>query len=515
MVAVNTSCLTPLDTPKLLHNTWQHLCLTLGGGNVTLHLDGQTYSRQVAALEGCRGSITTTRNVTVLVGTDDGKLTYAGRVNRVRYYDRELTAAQVKGLQGCEDAALDYLPVTNVSMIGNVSHYEIGGHQALCLPEPKEFVALFHICLHHWHAYELCDSLGGRLINKTEDLKSLVSEINLSLDVTDTTLFLWTSEMVTESTGRVLSINRNARSHNLVTYSCEKVLQITACLMPLGKTVYMKGNNTHELTLYRYNRRLVLLSAMGEMIRKEPCTELGVEGETGRCLAKRSMWMKEEYATLKNDQDIFGRNSWTGEGKAIDNSKKLSITVCEEGKFTCDDGSCIDLLLRCNGVPDCKDSSDEGSVCTFLKPPPPSYWKGACPNPSPVVGLMADVVRVTSVSLDTNEFKVNLKVTTSWQDPRLTFQNLQYNITKVLPSKDFTLMWTPSLEFPEAHYKDNLRLLTKTSILEGYTAQPVGHGKPQVDNSYEGKPVQGHWGLPSPNTIFLMLTENIMIDFSF
>lgn len=32
---------------------------------------------------------------------------------------------------------------------------------------------------------------------------------------------------------------------------------------------------------------------------------------------------------------------------------------CSESQFQCSDGGCISLLLKCNGIPDCNDSSDE------------------------------------------------------------------------------------------------------------------------------------------------------------
>ncbi|XP_050729953.1 uncharacterized protein LOC127005238 [Eriocheir sinensis] len=483
LVAVNTSCLTSLNTTELHPNAWQHMCLALTGGTLTLHLDGQTYRKKVSDMEECRGTISSTRNVTVQVGMDDGQLTYSGRVSGVRYYDRELLAAEVIGLQGCEDMAGDYMRVTNVTMIGNVSHFDLNDPQRLCQPEPKEFVALFSLCGHHFQARRLCARMGGRLINQTDDLDTLMYAINLSLDVEDTSLFLWMNEMVTEDTGRVLSINRHTQTYHMLTYSCGSELFNTACVMPLGKTVYMKCNNTVELTLQNYNRRLVLLSKMGEMIRREPCQQLGVDSETRRCLSRRSVWM-QEYTPLEEGQDIFGRKSWAEQDPAMDGRQKLSITLCEDGKFTCNDGSCIALWLRCDGVPHCEDNSDEGNVCTFLKPPPPSYWKGACPNTQPVVGLIANVFRVTSVSLDTNEFKVNLEIITSWRDHRLTFQNLQ-NSTKILPAKDFSLLWTPTLQFPEAHYEDNLNILTKTSVLEGFKVMPVGKGRPETENSYE------------------------------
>ena len=38
---------------------------------------------------------------------------------------------------------------------------------------------------------------------------------------------------------------------------------------------------------------------------------------------------------------------------------KTFLETCSESDFTCLNGQCIDDYLRCNGVPDCDDKSDE------------------------------------------------------------------------------------------------------------------------------------------------------------
>lgn len=38
---------------------------------------------------------------------------------------------------------------------------------------------------------------------------------------------------------------------------------------------------------------------------------------------------------------------------------RLSADACNETEFTCSDGNCIDMNLRCDSYYDCKDFSDE------------------------------------------------------------------------------------------------------------------------------------------------------------
>lgn len=41
-----------------------------------------------------------------------------------------------------------------------------------------------------------------------------------------------------------------------------------------------------------------------------------------------------------------------------------SVPICNIGEFSCSDGRCLPLKLRCNGVNDCSDGSDEACGCS-------------------------------------------------------------------------------------------------------------------------------------------------------
>ena len=45
----------------------------------------------------------------------------------------------------------------------------------------------------------------------------------------------------------------------------------------------------------------------------------------------------------------------------------MSLSSCDDDEFTCDDGSCINMSLKCDASVDCEDGSDEKD-CKIIVP---------------------------------------------------------------------------------------------------------------------------------------------------
>ena len=45
--------------------------------------------------------------------------------------------------------------------------------------------------------------------------------------------------------------------------------------------------------------------------------------------------------------------------------KDMKLTACKEDEFTCDNGQCVNMTMRCNQLPNCRDRSDERD-CAIL-----------------------------------------------------------------------------------------------------------------------------------------------------
>ncbi|XP_068216480.1 uncharacterized protein [Palaemon carinicauda] len=124
----------------------------------------------------------------------------------------------------------------------------------------------------------------------------------------------------------------------------------------------------------------------------------------------------------------FGLTVWEIKGDdCVVKEAEYLLTYCEGEDFTCSDGSCINIVNRCDQVTHCPDNSDELN-CGILQLPvgytpnlPPPSFDGA-----PL--LMKIAVEITSVrefNLVGFSMQLDMIQSVTWKDGRLTFANLR------------------------------------------------------------------------------------------
>ena len=127
--------------------------------------------------------------------------------------------------------------------------------------------------------------------------------------------------------------------------------------------------------------------------------------------------------------------------------KTLSLSKCRFGEqFTCDSGSCIDIEGRCNRINDCDDESDEYN-CELVKFTT-NYHKEQPPKTHNISGPIhiSTFIKIESIDfIDTIKMHVGLtfEINQKWNDPRLTFANLDKGGTNKVKSKTQERMWIP------------------------------------------------------------------------
>ncbi|KAA0193776.1 hypothetical protein HAZT_HAZT006108 [Hyalella azteca] len=184
--------------------------------------------------------------------------------------------------------------------------------------------------------------------------------------------------------------------------------------------------------------------------------------------------------------NYLGSNYFKGE-KVL-----LTLSACSSGKYSCDDGSCIDLRQKCDLRVDCRDNSDEAG-CSLLSiptgysttiPPPPLVRSDPLPVNISVYISSFPVIKTEELS-----FEAHFNLLLTWQDSRLDFLNLKKERSlNLLPSDDVTKIWTPLIFFFNANGNlfSNLEKGSRIELIAGGSARPGGPDKATEVNIFSG-----------------------------
>ena len=158
----------------------------------------------------------------------------------------------------------------------------------------------------------------------------------------------------------------------------------------------------------------------------------------------------------------------------------LSLSVCGEGQYTCDEGSCIELSKKCDLRVDCPDQSDE-TGCTLLDiqtgysvtiPPPPTN------PPTPLfINISVNINSFPVIKTQDLVFETNLELLLTWQDIRLNFLNLkQERSLNLLSPGDVKKIWTPTVFFANANGNlfSNLEQGSRVECIKNGESYPGG-----------------------------------------
>ena len=166
-------------------------------------------------------------------------------------------------------------------------------------------------------------------------------------------------------------------------------------------------------------------------------------------------------ASLEGEAEFpLGKASWKVESdalckeKSVDSNLMLMLSRCNKHQFSCSDGSCIPIELKCNFVPNCWDEGDEDN-CEILSGENMEDYKSESPdiifdeNNDIIEKNITVSIKITSVeSIDEvkSRFTAAFDLKVYWTDPRLTWKDLSEDKYLNFPSqKEKDLLWFPTI----------------------------------------------------------------------
>ena len=151
------------------------------------------------------------------------------------------------------------------------------------------------------------------------------------------------------------------------------------------------------------------------------------------------------YISAKENSYLFGHQNWSIENKLGKYYADMSLSACNASQYTCKNGTCIDIDMRCNGVVECIFSGSDEIGCNNVQFPN-FYASSFSPidDGMTVVNVSVKVLSILAIDEDKNKIRVEYKLSLFWKDSRLQFYNLKNEAARnKLTADEVTKIWKP------------------------------------------------------------------------
>ena len=277
-----------------------------------------------------------------------------------------------------------------------------------------------------------------------------------------------------------------------------------------GGEHYYQGDSHANITYDRVRTTWVLSSMISqkyERIKDKYSPNITKARTNSTDLTYRSYFLGKQSITIESDPRC-----------KIDSAHNRTILFsnCAEDQFTCEDGHCLSMDFRCNGVVNCPDDNTDEANCHIIVKEN-TYQKDYAPvkftneNMTKVnVNISMEIESILTISEKESLIKLKLMLKILWFDHRLEFNNLN-NVTSMntIPAREKEHLWLPPVMFANTEFRDGITNDEKAFI----TIRKLGKYSPEdieiLENRLSFKGEENPIIYSRPYTVELSCTYNM------
>ncbi|XP_037775248.1 uncharacterized protein LOC119572299 isoform X2 [Penaeus monodon] len=472
---------------------WVHLCYFVGG-TTGMAIDGEAVHVK-EELDLKQLDLTIPYNLTVGIPSwyyEDTSIvgSMGGRFTIPRIFLRRLSQQEMLTLAGCGEVpgedlgegvwqviADGHVKTGIITSSGISSEYlasdinttngflEVAevNEEDLCVPRREnKYMIMGYSEMNYFEAQDYCRAYGGNVPNNS-DPRALDFFVKIAMQNNTSLLSSWGSDC--------FSFMAHEGSFSILPYRCLDGLKAMTCEVPKTMTFEIRADSDKvEEAFYHipYSLKPSFLALSGRQIR--------VDGDLLTLLDSRGQMVA---SAVNTGLQPVGRFEWEYENKK---KRVFTFTACSKDEFTCNNGLCIDLSNRCNGIEECSDSSDE--ECSIMLPLPITYRKERPHKFFTDLNLTVASMEVLEVDVYENVFRVNAEFHTSWRDGRIDLSQISATASENVI--DMSDIWVPSIELKNAVFKDILAHLRRSDVRDVVLAHRETPGTIRTQNGLEG-----------------------------
>ena len=234
---------------------------------------------------------------------------------------------------------------------------------------------------------------------------------------------------------------------------------------------------------------LFFVGGMSTQIHYNESSKMWVLTEAVSNVRAVSSASKESFGLGKKRWTVTGDHPNCHGGQRYTTDLKLSGCNRLE-HFTCDDGQCIPLDLRCDQLPHCRDKSDEkGCILLVLED---GYNKRIPPitmsleGPLPVrCDVSISLNKVVLIDEENHAIKLQFEILLEWRENRAIFHNLKENeALNALNDTEIRNLWLPLVIYENTDDKESTRIGTEWEWITNILVRR--NGTPTLGNFWDG-----------------------------